>query len=718
MAPVLNIKAALLRMTLNSKIKMLAGCHILLAPTVNTQCSPTGGHSSESFTKDPVLNGNIAAAYINGFQSKGVSATIKHYVANTQEFQSSKVSERALQEIYLKPFQIAIHDSNPWALMIAYNRVNGEHVSDSKKFVNDILREEWGFKGMVMSDWIDVYTTSERPTVMRGKAVERALAGEQVFVSDIDDRVRKRAQASGIPFNGPEEGRDTPEVCQLMRRASADTVVLLRNDKKILLITGQSAIKKIAVIGPNAKNMFFSGGGSACLKPTYVVTPLEGIKEAMRESAFGCSSHRYLPPASPYLRAPGGQKGPGAFLEFWNELPSTSFIEISPNFSEQVAPCAWATPTADTKFFMADGVDSSKVNEICWIRYSTTFVPDKDGDWELGLNVTGQANLFLDGKLVIDLSTNPERGENFMNVGTVDVIRSVKGLKAGQEYHLKIRLCNEEYVKHGPLVPGHGGLRLGAFCTIDPEDAIKKAVQNLKDADLAVIVAGINHEWESKGFDHPDLELPGLINRLIPDIIAANPNTVIVNQSGSPVHMPWADQAHTLLQTFYGGNKGGHGIADILFGKGVFVGYRNYEKRGIAPRFPFGFGLSYTTFEFSNASVTPISEDSRFSVSFTIKNTGKDSGREVGQVYIADPDSSLPCPGKELKGFTKVNLKPGEEKKATVELTRDAISFYDERQKAWVVEAGTFEVYVSASSADIKLSTTTELKQGFTWIGL
>jgi len=663
--------------------------------------------------------------------------------------------------------------------MTAYNRVNGEHVSDSKKFVNDILREEWGFKGMVMSDWIGVYTTSESikagvevempgPTVMRGKAVERALAGERLFVSDIDDRVRKilglvqRAQTSGIPFNGPEEGRDTPEVRQLMRRASADAVVLLKNEKKILPIIGQSAVKKIAVIGPNAKNAFFSGGGSARLKPTYVVTPLEGIKEAARESgmevtfSIGCSSHKYLPPASPYLRAPGGQKGPGAFLEFWNELPSASFLEISPNFSEQVAPCAWATPTADTEIFMADGVDTSKVNEICWIRYSTTFVPDEDGDWEFGLNVAGRANLFLDGKLVIDLSTNPERGENFMNVGTVDVIRSVKGLKAGQEYHLEIRLCNEEYVKRGPPVPGHGGLRLGAFCTIDPEDAIKKAVRNAKDADLTVIVVGINHEWESEGFDRPDLELPGLINRLVPDVIAANPNTVVVNQSGSPVRMPWAYQAHTLLQAFYGGNEGGHGIADVLFGKvnpsaklsmtfpvriedtppypsygpnvevhgkvvyneGVFVGYRNYEKRGIAPLFPFGFGLSYTTFEFSNASATPISEDGRFSVSFTIKNTGKDSGREVGQVYIADPESSLPRPGKELKGFVKVNLKPGEEKKATVDLTRDAISFYDERRKAWVAEAGTFEVYVGASSADIKLSTTTELKQGFTWTGL
>ncbi|KAH7916249.1 glycoside hydrolase family 3 protein [Hygrophoropsis aurantiaca] len=753
-------------------------CHILLAPTINTQRSPLGGRGFESFSEDPVLNGNIAAAYVNGVQSKGVAATIKHYVGNDQEFQrfsiSSDVSERALREIYLKPFQIALRDANPWALMTAYNRVNGEHVSESKKFIQDILRDEWAYKGMVMSDWIGVYSTSESinagldlempgPTVMRGKAVERAIAGEKIFVSTIDERVRKilelvqRAQASGIPFNGPEEGVDTPELRQLLRTAAADATVLLKNEKSLLPLT---SAKSIAVIGPNAKQAFTSGGGSARLLSTYTVSPLEGITAAAKELGasvtytIGATSHKYLPEASPYIKSRNG--GPGALLEFWNESPSDSFVSTTPNFTDRLPPSAWSTPTANTNIFLADGVDTTKVKEVCWIRYSTIFVPDEDGDWQFGMNIAGNGNLFLDGKLIIDLSTNPEQGENFFNMGTVDVKGLVKGLKAGREYNLEIRLSNAEFVARGAPIPCWGGLRLGAFCTIDHEEGIKKAVAIAKDADVAVVVIGLNHEWESEGYDRPDMELPGLMNRLASEVLAANPKTIIVNQSGTPVSMPWVDQAHTLLQAFYGGNELGNGLADVLFGKvnpsgklsltfpkrledtpsfpsygphgqehgkilyneGIFVGYRSYEIRGVPPLFPFGFGLSYTTFEYSHISATPVSEDGKFSVSFTIKNTGRVAGREAAQVYVADPTCSLPRAKKELKGFGKVSLGVGEAKQIAVALTRDALSFYDQRQTLWVAEAGVFNILVGSSSAEIKLSTIVELKKSFTWRGL
>ncbi|EGO27630.1 glycoside hydrolase family 3 protein [Serpula lacrymans var. lacrymans S7.9] len=740
-------------------------CHILLAPTVNTQRSPLGGRGFESFSEDPVVNGNIAAAYINGVQSKGVAATIKHYVANDQEFQS----ERALREIYLKPFQIALRDSDPWALMTAYNRVNGIHVSEDKKLIHDILREEWGYKGMTMSDWIGVYSTSESisagldlempgPTVMRGKAVERALAGEKLFLSDVDNRVRKileliqRAQASGVPFNGPEEGVDTPELRQLLRTAASDAIVLLKNEKKILPLSSQSGLKRIAVIGPNAKQAFTSGGGSARLLSTYTVSPLEGITAAAKELGaeisytIGATSHKYLPEASPFIKSSHG--GKPALLEFWNESPNSTFLNTTPSFSEQLTPCAWSTPTANTNIFLADGVDTSK--------YSTIFVPDEDGDWEFGLNIAGNGNLFLDGKLVIDLSTSPEQGENFFAMGTVDLKAVVKGLKAGEEHNLEIRLSNEEFVARGCPLPCHGGLRLGAFCKTESEEALKKAVQVAKDSDVAIVVVGLNHEWESEGYDRPDLELPGLMNRLVSEVLRVNPKTVVVNQSGTPVSMPWVNEAPTLVQAFYGGNELGNGLADVLFGKvnpsgklaltfpkrladtpsypsygphgqeygkilyneGIFVGYRSYEIRDLAPLFAFGYGLSYTTFEYSGVETSAVSEDGHFSVSFTVKNTGSVTGREAAQVYISDPQCSLPRPVKELKGFTKVTLKAGEAKKVQVNLNRDALSFYDERQMSWVAEAGKFDVFVAASSDDVRLSAQVELTKSFTWKGL
>ncbi|KAG5648833.1 hypothetical protein DXG03_000182 [Asterophora parasitica] len=372
------------------------GCHVLLAPTVNTQRSPLGGRGFESFSEDPHLNGTVAAAYINGLQSKGVAATIKHYVANDQEFQrfsiSSEVSERALREIYLKPFQIAIKGSDPWALMSAYNRINGLHVSEDKRLLDDVLRKEWGYKGMVMSDWTGVYSTVESikagldlempyvlglilcsgrflpvfsgPSPFRGPAIARSLAAEKLFVADLDERVRKilelleHALASGIPFDGPEESLDTPEMRGILRTAAADSIVLLKNDKSLLPLTGQA--KKIAVIGPNAKYAMTSGGGSARLLSTYTVSPLEGITAAAKEIGaqvsytIGAISHKYLPLLDQHVRQPNGQ--PGVAIEFWNNSPAADYMSSSPDLKTPLEQAVWSTSTLTTNSFMMDGI--------------------------------------------------------------------------------------------------------------------------------------------------------------------------------------------------------------------------------------------------------------------------------------------------------------------------------------------------------------------------
>ncbi|KAF5388345.1 hypothetical protein D9615_000633 [Tricholomella constricta] len=771
------------------------GCHVLLAPTVNTQRSPLGGRGFESFSEDPHLNGTIASAYINGLQSKGVSATIKHFVANDQEFQrfsiSSDVSERALREIYLKPFQIAIKNSNPWALMTAYNRVNGLHASEDKRLLDDILRtvsisgptnsffetfsclvpgssnfKEWGFKGLVMSDWNGVYSTVESikagldlempgPSLFRGKALERSIVAEKLFHADIDVRVRKvlellkHAHASGIPFDGPEESVDTLESRQTLRTAAADSIVLLKNDKKLLPLTGKA--KKIVVIGPNAKHAMTSGGGSAQLLSTYSISPLQGIKTAAKEIGaevtytIGAVSHRYLPLLDPYVQQPSGR--PGVLIEFWNDPPVADYVSTSPDFKAPLEQAIWSTPTLTTHSFMTDGIDETKVNLTCWMRITAKFTPDEDGDWEFGLSIAGRANLFLNQKLVIDLSTNPPQGESFFGLGTSDEQTVVKGLKAGQVYDLELRLSNAEFAVRGSPFRCWGGVRMGAMKQINGDGAITEAVQLAKAAD---------GKWESEGFDRTDIGLPGLTNQLVREVLLANPNTVVVNQSGTPVSMPWIEEASAVVQAFYGGNELGNGLADVLFGKvnpsgklpltfpkcledspsylsfgnkgqehgkilyneGIFVGYRGFEIKNVAPLFPFGFGLSYTQFEYSHLNSSTISPDGKFKVTFDIMNIGDVQGREVAQIYVTDQRSSLPRPTKELKGFVKVDLKPGETKRVEYMLDREALGFYDDRAAHWIAEEGIFTVMVAASSTDIRLTTAVELEEEFTWTGL
>ncbi|KAJ3574795.1 hypothetical protein NP233_g1525 [Leucocoprinus birnbaumii] len=786
------------------------GVHVLLAPTVNTQRSPLGGRGFESFAEDPHLNGTIASAYINGLQSKGISATIKHFVANDQEYQrfsiSSEVSERALREIYLKPFQIAIKNSKPWAVMSAYNRINGLHVSENKRFLDDILRKvnllftiplrmltpkigmglRWCVpttmtqakthesSGMIMSDWIGTYSTSESikagldlempgPPVMRGKALQRALIAEKVFESDLTARARKvlglvkKGIESGVPFEVEEGLIDTPEQREILRTAAQDAIVLLKNAKNLLPLSNQ--VKKIAVIGPNAAIAMTSGGGSARLLSTYSVSPLQGIRTAAKEIGaevsytIGATTHKYLHLLNPLIKLGDGQ--PGALIEFWNEVPATDFMSTTPNFSQSLAGAVWSTTTKSTECFMMDHIDE-KVNYTCWLKFSTTFVPDEDGDWELSLYVAGRANMFLDNKLIIDLSTNPEHGDAFFGLGTVDIKAVVSSLKAGQSYQLEIRLENQDLTQRGSPFKSWGGLRVGGARKVDPQTELTHAAEVAKQADAVILVIGLNHDLESEGFDRPNMDLPGLTNTLVSEVLKANPKTVVVNQTGTPVAMPWISEVGTLVQAFFGGNELGNALADVLFGKvnpsgklpltfprrledapsypsygdkgqelgkilyneGIFVGYRSYEIRNLAPLFPFGHGISYTTFDYSDLKTSSVSEDGNFSVTLTVTNTGNTAGREIVQVYISDDQSSLPRPVKELKAFTKVALASGESKTVILQLDREAFGFYDDRAGHWIAEKGVFTVHVAASSSDLRLKGSVELSKTFTWNGL
>ncbi|KAH9482518.1 putative beta-glucosidase I [Psilocybe cubensis] len=558
----------------------------------------------------------------------------------------------------------------------------------------------------------------------------------------------KRGHESGIPFNGPEEYIDTPELRGLLRTAAADAIVLLKNDKAILPLRDQH--KKIAVIGPNAKHAVTSGGGSARLLSTYTVSPLEGIIAAAKEInaevkyTVGATSHKYLPLLDPYIHRSTEQRG--ACIEFWNEAPSTDFLATSPDFGSPLPPAAWSTPTLGTNCFLMDGI----------VKYSTKFVPDESGDWEIGMNIAGRGNLFMNGKLVIDLSTKPSRGEAFFGLGTEDVRVVVEGLKAGQEYDLEIRISNTEFAARGTPYVCWGGIRLGGIRKVDGRTAIQDAVQLAKLSDVAILVIGLNHDWESEGHDRSDMALPGLTNELVFEVLRANPNTIVVNQSGTPVEMPWIDEASTLVQAFYGGNELGNGLADVLFGKvnpsgklpltfpkrlednpsypsfgskvqergkvyyneGIFVGYRGYQIKKIEPLFPFGYGLSYSQYEYSDLQISKISPAGDFSVSFRIKNISNMDGKESAQVYVSDAKSSLPRAPKELQSFAKVTLKAGEVKLVKVALNRVALSFYEHENMHWIAEQGVFGIHVGASLVDIRLEGEVELEKSFTWVGL
>ncbi|BGP37406.1 hypothetical protein JCM10450v2_001316 [Rhodotorula kratochvilovae] len=757
--------------------------HMLLGPTINIQRSPLGGRGFESYSEDPLLSGHIAAAYINGLQGKGVAATIKHFVTNDQEFErfsaDSVVSQRALREIYLEPFRLAVKHSNPKSFMTSYNRLNGKHCSENQELLDGILRGEWGWNGLIMSDWTGVYSVDESikagldvempgPPVMRGNTVNRAFGAGKLMVEDIDDRVRNILEMvnfaidSGIPFYAGEDKVDTPELRALLRESAANATVLLKNDSNLLPLNASAKGKKIAVIGSNAKVAFPSGGGSASMAASWVVSALDGITDAAKEIgatvdyAVGVSAFRYVPLLDSYLTHPtsGAQ---GARIEFFNGKPDDKWFT-----SAEVPASSQADYALDTNTslcFMIDGVPWDQLDKHVRTRYTATFTPDVSGKWTFGLGSIGYAQLFLDGKPIAENVKSYTPGELFFNMGSEEVRGEVE-VEAGKAYELELHGYVDPATLGASPFTFSSSFRIGGFPTIVPEVARKEAADLASQSDLAIVVVGTNPDWESEGFDRKDMKLPGETDELVKAVLAANPNTIVVNQSGTPVEFPWIKEASTVVHTFFGGNELGNGLADVLFGKvnpsgklplsfpvrlednpafnsfgitsetpgkvlygeGIYVGYRHYDRSRLAPAFPFGHGLSYTTFELSSLSTSPVSAEGDFAVSFEVKNTGKVDGAEVAQVYIAAPadGSRITSPPKELKGFEKVALKAGESKKVEVKLSREAFSYWDERYNKWIAPKGSYNVLVATSAAekDVKLSGTVELKSEIRWTGL
>ncbi|KAF4627087.1 hypothetical protein G7Y89_g11069 [Cudoniella acicularis] len=720
------------------------GAHVLLGPTINMQRGPLGGRGFESFSEDPVLAGLGAAALINGIQEEDIVATLKHFVCNDQEHERNKVdsivTERALREIYLLPFQLAIRDSKPKAIMTSYNKVNGLHVAENPKFLKDILRGEWGWKGLIMSDWGRTYSTSEAinagldlempgPSRWRGPAAVLAAATNKLRPRALDDCTREvlnlvnECAKSGIPENAPETTRNTPETAALLRRLAAESIVLLKNGGNILPLEKE---KKTLVIGPNAITSTFCGGGSAALRPYYAVTPLEGITSKIGDEnvtfTIGAYSHKELPDIGPQLSSlPDGSLKGVAFVAY-NESPAVKDRQ------------SVDTLKFETASMMFVDYKNPRITSDLWYADIEGFLAaDRDGEYEIGVCVYGAAQVFVNNKIVLDLTEIQRQGSAFLGCGSAEE-KALVPMKKGEIYHIRVEFVSAPASKLSPrgVVFGGGAVRIGGAWKINPEEEILKAAALAKEFDQVILCIGLNMDWESEGFDRPDMTLPAYLNKLTTAVAAANTSTAVVLQSSTPVEMPWLSDVSALIHAWYGGNEAGNSIADVLFGdvnpsgklslsfpiknednpaflnfrseggrvlygEDVYIGYRWYEMLKRPVNFPFGHGLSYTTFQFSELHIE--NGDAILKVSIKVSNTGVVDGAQVVQVYVSQDEPGIRRPVKELKGFSKVFLKRGEEQVVKIEIPlKYACSYFDERMEQWVCEKGGYKVFVSDSS--------------------
>jgi beta-glucosidase len=706
-------------------------CDILLGPCVNIVRDPRGGRNFETFSEDPYLSGRTAVAYIHGVQSRGVGTSLKHYAANNYEVErnraTSNVDERTLREIYLAQFEMAVKEAQPWTVMCSYNRVNGVYASQNQHLLNEILKDEWGFQGAVVSDWAANHTIFESvlgglDLEMPGPAKYYTQLGEAVQIWQIDEaavdqavrRVLRLVVFSGRMDKQVSKGAvNTPAHQKLSRQLAEEAITLLKNEGGLLPLG--KGIKSIAVIGPNAAEAVIEGGGSSKVLPLYRVSPLVALQKRLGGKVrieYACGSDNVDEP----FTVPTTWLKSGLHGEFYEAADfSGEPIEARDGFgSDFWWHIAW-TPLQIKPMAM---------------RWTGSLTVPVDGSYKIALKHVGKVRLFLDGKSILK-SLAPKPGTADMFIRAV----AVQKLQAGKTYEFRM-----DYVRYEEQEIVNYSLGIGLTFEAGQDTLQAQAVKLAKKCDVALVFGGYPEAFESEGTDRLSMDLMGKQNELIAAVAKANPRTVVVLNVGAPVSMPWVDQVRAVVQAYYPGMENGNAVAAVLLGKvnpsgklpvtfpvrledspayinasypgcrevnygeGIFVGYRYYDKKDVAPLFPFGHGLSYTTFAYSDLKVAKkVKIGQKIEVSLVVKNAGKVAGKEVVQLYVSDLKSSLPRPPKELKGFAKVALKPGYSETVTFTLDERSLAFYDIHKKTWVAEPGEFEVLVGSSSRDIRL---------------
>ena len=708
------------------------GVHFILGPGMNIYRAPMNGRNFEYFGEDPFLAARVAVNTIEGMQEQGVVATAKHFAGNNSEFArmtlNSDIDERTLREIYLPAFEASVKEAKVGAVMDAYNLVNGTYMTENKHLNNEILKKEWGFDGILMSDWgathdglaaanggMDLEMPS--PSFMNRSALLPALKDGRISMATIDDKVRRilrvaiqfgffdRTQSdTGIPLYS-QEGR------QVALEEARRGMVLLKNEGNLLPLD-DSKLKTIAVIGPNAYPAVVSGGGSAQSLPFNSVSFLEGISNRLG-TKVNVLSGVDLPVLdevfenSEFVTTKGGEAGlKGEY--FGNQeltgTPAMTRVDKHVHFD-------WG----EGSFAEGQPVDHFAVR---WTGY---FIPKTTADYEFFSSADDGVRLYIDSDRVID--------DWVPHSQTLDT--AIKHLEAGHAYPIRFEYFDEV----SSAIVGFGVTRADAYVGNKTKALAAKS-------DAVVICVGFDPKTESEGSDRA-FQLPGGQDELIRQISTVNKNIIVVLTAGGNVDMSqWVDKVPAILHAWYPGQEGGTALAQILFGdyspsgklpasferqlddnpafhnyyppsgkmkvsyaEGVFLGYRYYDHSGVKPLFPFGFGLSFTTFAYSNLSISPqrASENDPVTVTFDVKNTGQREGAEVAELYVSPSHSSVPRPEKELKGFAKVNLRPGESRRVTIKLDGRAFAFYDVAKKDWNAEPGDYAILVGGSSDKIEL---------------
>ena len=716
------------------------GRNTLLAPCINIQRVPQGGRNFESFGEDPYLTARMAVSYVRGLQGEGVAATVKHFAVNNQEFArdviNARVSERALREIYLPGFEAAVREAGALAVMDAYNRVNGPYCTANTHLNTEILRSEWGFKGVLMSDWGATHNTLAAVNggldleMPKGEFLNASVSEEvrrgSVSVATIDEKVARILRVLFVlgAFDRPLTGDSTIFVSEtqraLNREAAAAGMVLLKNDGGLLPLD-RTRLHRIAVIGPNAMIARVGGGGSSRVDPAMTVSPAEGIRHAVG-AGITVSVVKGVSQAEDFVVFDGSAFHPSAAEVSAPGLKGEYFANMTLSGKpvvvrrDTVVDYDWEDKSPDPLI----PVDSFSV------RWTGVLVPQSSGTYRLKTASDDGVRLFFDGRLLIDDWIDHAR-----------LVRSAEvKLEAGHAYPIRL-----EYYERA------GGANVSLGWDKETGDDLQKAVEAARTSDVAIVCAGLTDRFESEGFDRTDLSLPAAQVALINAVTAANPRTIVVLNAGAPVLMEdWLPGVPTLVLAWYPGQEAGNAIADLLFGhvtpggrlpctfpkhwedcaafgnypgtteeveykEGVFVGYRHFDAKKIEPRFAFGFGLSYGEFVYSGLRVerTAGVPEPSVRIVFTVRNTGARVGVEVPQLYVHDRQPGQASPDKELKAFAKVKLAPGEGKTVSMLLGPRAFAHYDERKSAWTVTPGTFDLLLGSSSRLIRLTSSVTL---------
>ncbi|MEP7765487.1 glycoside hydrolase family 3 C-terminal domain-containing protein [Sanguibacter sp. 25GB23B1] len=721
------------------------GVDVVLGPTINLHRSPLGGRHFEAFSEDPVLTADLAAAYVEGVQEKGVGATPKHYIANDYETDrftaSTEVSERALRELYLLAFEKPVVDAGAWLVMSSYNAVNGVTVTEHE-LLRTPLKDEWGFDGVVISDWTAVRSVESAaaaqdlvmpgPDGPWGQALVDAVRDGRIAESAIDEKVLRilllAARVGALEGFEPSLTSDAAPLdgIAFAREAAAEGTVLLTNDG--ILPLDPAALSRVAVIGHNAQHARTQGGGSATVLPEAVVTPLDGLRSAL--------------PGVEVTYAVGAvvQQGIAELPLAQVTNPATAQHGMLVRFLDAAGDEVFREDRLATSLVYFGG--DAPVSTASTVELSLTWTPDVTGEVLLGFSTVGHGRIYVGDELLLEDSAEAvgtDLGASFLSPPSISAPVAVA---AGVPVDVRVEY---DLASRDSVLAGVFTITLGLEPdTSSPEALLAEAVAAASAADVAVVVVGTNSQVESEGFDRTDLALPGRQDELVRAVLATGTPVVVVVNAGSPVLLPWRDDVAAVVLPYFGGQEMGDALADVLLGlvepggrlpttwpraqadvpvldvtpvdglvtydEGIHIGYRAWLKAGTEPAYAFGHGLGYTTWELADLRVEgALTPGSGAAVHLTVTNTGDRAGKQVVQVYLSRAETAVDRPVRWLAAHTVVRAAPGETVAVSVPVHARAAAHWQDG--AWQHEPGTFRVEVGTSVLDLPLQADVELDE-------